>query len=292
MSAAFHGDPAVKAGLLDRIDRAVVDGAIKVGPTFWSPDERHGSPLGLSIADIDPARYADRFGYPLPLATLLDPLTAAMGDTPDTWRFVRDWVAVVAPGAALDTVSTRLLLFMLDAIEVRPRGETIGDRLSALHMADLTGQPATGRAWAEVRAALVAVDRASLPRRHIAWLDLCEAAAWSGRNGRSVLVETLRNWLGLANLESHPAWSDEDDARKDTVLARLWSESEPAREAGEQIDFPSLFAATDPELEAAYCAHLVRSNARLPLRANELAAACRQMLIEASTHVPTDLAAQ
>lgn len=47
MTTAFHGNSAVKAELLDRIDRHIADGTLETRWVGWR--DGRGSPLGVAI---------------------------------------------------------------------------------------------------------------------------------------------------------------------------------------------------------------------------------------------------
>ncbi|KQN00086.1 hypothetical protein [Sphingomonas sp. Leaf25] len=244
-TGAFGGDPNVKAALLARIDRHVADGTMTFGDSAWTGDG--GSALGVSIAGIDPATYAAAFGYPLPLAALLDPLARDLSEAGDAPAFVRSWVSTVTPGADLSGVPTRLMLYMLDDPRLRGIDDALADRLVGLHCRDLDGSPGDRGEWSSVRRSILAAKQDADPRATAFVVGLWEVAAWPAARGRSTLVATFNAWRQLQAIVDDPEWSREDECRKEAKMKALWYAHAPAADGGE-VDLAALFEASDPAL--------------------------------------------
>ncbi|MEH3120727.1 MAG: hypothetical protein PGN16_01915 [Sphingomonas phyllosphaerae] len=290
--SAFHGDPAIQAALLTRIDQALATNALSFGVTRWDAATVQGSALGISVEGTNAEHYAERFGYPLALASLLDPLAERMAGEPiAAGAFIRRWVADVAPGAPLGRAAARLLLWMLETPDVGMDDDPLGRTSIALHRQWLTDDPPSPKDWFALREQILDAEVPLHDFRRKARLALCEAASWPVDQGGSVLVEAMRYWLDFAALEPDADWSDEDERQKEATLAQLWNEQSDARAAGQPVSYPDLFAAVAPDLETRFRAHLTRTTARLPRRAALLGEQCLTLLgaAHAASPAPTGL---
>ncbi len=259
-AGAFYGDPAPKRALLDTIDRHQAAGTLVFDGTVW--DGLRGSPLGIAIEGDDPAAYAQRYGVPLPLAALLDPLMLSIPDDRLPAQYVRDWVEAIEPGADLAAVPSRLVLRMLATPEAQGVDDELAERLAALHRRDAEGVPPPRDAWTAVQHAILCRAVPDADTVQATALGLWEACSWSARRGRSVLVLAFAKWAPLRARGATGNWSAEDAERARTTLQTLWDEQAPARAADTAIDYPALFEARDPLLAAGFVAHLTRTNAR------------------------------
>ena len=284
-AGAFGGDPEVKAALLARIDRHLVAGTMTYGETAWTGDS--GSALGISIEDTDPAAYAAAFGYPLPLAALLDPLIRDLSDGGDVATFVQAWVSTVTPGADLSKVPTRLMLYMLDDPRLRGIDDALADRLVELHHRDLDGIPAGRGEWSAVRQGILAAKQDGDDRDIAFAIWLLEVAAWPAGRGRSSLVDAFGAWRQLQAVFDDPEWSREDERRKEAKMKALWYAHAPGPDRGE-VDLAALFEAFDPELSRRSIRNLHRANNYVRGAASLLADRCIALFREAGAAAPAD----
>lgn len=254
-TTAFDSDPSRKQDLLDRIDRHLAAETLTFMDTAW--DGTQGSPLGVSIEGVDPADYATRYGYPLSLAALLDPLLAYPADTFDAAGFVRDWVAVVRPGADLSRVPAELMLFMLGDPAVSAYHAGLTADLMALHRRDRDGDTPPRPQWATARKTILTLPAASSSPA----LALLEAASWPAASGRSSLTSAFEAWRRLQAVFDDPTWSREDEVRKEELLHAIWEDVAPARDAGEQIDYHAQLLLRDADLADRFLGNLNRGNA-------------------------------
>lgn len=272
MSGAFRGDPAIKAVLLGRIDRHRAAGTLIFGPTAW--DGERGSPLGISVEGTDPADYAAVFGYPLGLAALLDPLAADPVDGFDAAGFVREWVAVVRPGADLSRVPAALMLGMLHDLNGGEADAALVTAAVALHRDCRDGGQPPRPVWATLRRDILA----SMPAAAGAAGDLLEAAAWPAAHARSSLTSAFAAWRRLRAGGADPGWTPRDEARKEAMLHAIWEAETPAREAGEQVHYHARLVERDADLAGRFLLHLDRTNAAALGAAERLARTCVDLL--------------
>lgn len=251
---AFHRDEALKKDLLDRIDLHRENGTLVLADTAW--DGKRGSPLGVSVEGTDPADYVRRYGYPLSLAALLDPLAANPVEAFDAGEFVRQWVAVVRPGANLFRVASELMLLMLDDPRVAACDPGTTATLIALHRRDRDGDMPSRAEWAKARQTLLASAASPSPAS-----ALIEAGAWSATVGRSSLTSAFDAWRRLQSRIEDPAWSPDDEDRKEALLRNIWDAAEPARVAGEHVDYHAKLHECDPDLADRFLVNLGRVNA-------------------------------
>lgn len=256
MTTAFHGDPAIKADLLARLRDHTAAGTLVFGPTRW--DGRSGTPLGVSVHGEDSAEYAERFGYPLPLAALFDTFAACA--TPD--RAACDtlaWVEAVAPGTNLSAVPWHIAEELLILLGADRLAKVHYPLLRDLHQRDAAGPAVPREEWAALRA-LLEVDKESGTAEEAFASDACGAACWSLRTSRSVLVDLVDRWRRAATHLPNPDFPETDRHDADAALHALWTETQAARDAGETPHIPSLFRAREPRLAALFESNLERSN--------------------------------
>jgi hypothetical protein len=262
-SGAFAGDPARKAALLATIERHIGLGTLRPGLTAW--DGTGGTPLGVVVCGSDAADYTAQTGYPLALAELLDPLFSMLNGE-EASRFAREWLAVVAPGADLSGVPTRIVLSLL------PDGEPLVDAIIDLHRSVLEGESVARGTWSAARKALLAAldQEPDGPRRLN--LALAEAASWPATTSRSILTAMADIWCSIPVAAENSDWTEADEDRAQTVLKSLWDEQRAARETGVHVDYPALFAERDGELARRFETNLALANSRYQERRRALAA--------------------
>ncbi|WP_076070590.1 hypothetical protein [Sphingomonas montana] len=281
MITAFHGDPAVKQTLGDRVARHIADGTLVIGNTYW--DGVSGSPLGVSVEGTDVEAYVATFGYPLPLAGMLDPLTAMMGMGNAANAFVRDWVDVVAPGADLSPVSAKLMRHMVETAQTDTRGEMLKQKVVALHSRDSAEAPVGRAEWSAVRNEIsVARDTASDDSLLTGTLALLDAACWPAGRGYTPLSATLSACIDLVTQIPDPEWTEADNKRSDTFFMAMEQELQPRMAAGEDLDFTAICKEREPEIYARYEAFSARYLGRIRNRASDIATRCLTEMRSAS----------
>lgn len=270
---AFHGDARVKRDLRDRVTAHIEAGTMLLGDTSW--DGSGGSPLGVSAEATDAQAYADAFGYPLPLAALLDPLSAALGEDERGFRFVLDWVSLVEPGADLSQVPARLVLMMLETAGTGSALKPLQERLIALHRRDLANDPVDRAEWSALRQA-IAGTKADAADNPLAFggLGLFEAACWPAGRGYTPLSATFSACLVVVGSQADPAWGEADNRQVQDFFDALQEELQPRLEAGEPVDFMAIFQERRPELAERFMAYDNRYQSSLRERSMAIAAAC------------------
>ena len=268
MSGAVGGDPAVKAALLDRLRAHVADDTLRFGATAW--DGRGGTPLGVSTRGGDSADYADRFGYPLALAGLLDPMTAYAG--PDrAVDAALAWVERVPPGADLSPVPERIVDHLLGEMAADRLAVSCRAELGQLYRAEASGTPPARRDWAELRRRIERAAEEEPPSSDArVALTACATACWPLTTSSSVLPTLIAVWLKDASRVPDPEFGEAVRERAHGMLDQIYRETQPLRDAGEAVDIPARFRARAPALAAAYEAQLARANARYIDRARSV----------------------
>jgi len=265
-AGAFRGDPAIKEDLLARLHHHAKNGTLMFGATHW--DGRGGSPLGVSIQGDDRAEYAERFGYPLALAGLLDPLMALAATDAAVGHSLR-WVSCVEPGADLSSVLIRIVDGLLREMGVDRLAAPYHSALLDLYRREASGDPPGRRGWSELRAAIERSEAAEEPGSDArAALAACATACWPLRTSMSVLSTLVAAWVQDATRTSDPAFSDTVQAQAHAMLDEIRRETQAQRDAGEVVNIPALFRSRAPDLAAAFEARLKQNNARYAERAH------------------------
>jgi hypothetical protein len=278
VTTAFHGDHALKAEVLARLRAHAAAGTLVFGATRW--DGRSGTPMGVSVRSENSADYAERLGYPLALAAILDRVTACVA--PDrAIGYALEWVEAVEPGTDLSAVSWRIadaLLVLLKA-----------DRLAAPHYRRLrdmharhTAKPSVSRAeWANLRD-IIETDGKRRRSEAVIAVDACAAACWPLDTSRSVLIELIDRWRRAPAKLPNPNFTDAERRRAGAVLEELWAETMAARDAGEAVHIPTLFRARAPRLAALFEADLERGNTLFRIRSEAVPPLVLRHLAEAA----------
>lgn len=285
MTSAFHGDPLIKQTLRDRVARHIADGKLMIGNSYW--DGASGSPLGVSVAGTDVDAYADAFGYPLPLAGLLDPITAMMGPGDATNAFVIDWIDAVAPGADLSVLPAPLMRYMLETAQTDARCASLKRDVVALHARDTSEAPVARADWATVRAD-IAQAREAAPTDDpllVGTLILLDAACWPAARGYTPLSATLSACIDLVVQTPDPEWTDADNDRTNRFFMAMQEELRPRIDAGEDLDFTAICTAREPELYARYEAYSSRYLGRIRDRAVDIGRVCLTGMRDASAAI-------
>jgi len=265
VTGAFTGDPAVKAELLDRLTTHAANGTLRFGVTAW--DGQGGTPLGVSTQGGDVADYAARFGYPLALAGLLDPMTAyaAPDRAVDT---ALAWVTAVDVGADLSAVPERIVHDLLEAMEADRLAAAYHAELRQLYRAEMSGTPPTRRDWADLRNRIAQATEEEPPTSDVRTaLTACVTACWPLATSSSVLPTLFSVWFRDVNRRPDPEFCDASRELAYAKLDEIYQETQPLRDTGQSVDIPALFRTRDPTLAAAFEGQLARSNARYRARA-------------------------
>lgn len=260
MTVAFGGDPAIKSALRETLKAHAADGTLRFGATAW--DGRSGTPLGVSTHGGDSSDYAARFGYPLALAGLLDPMTAHAGADRAVDAALA-WVDRVAVGADLSPVPERIIDHLLDAMSADPLAVPYRAELRQLYRAEASGTPPGRRDWANLRDRIEqAAEAAPAGSDARTALTACATACWPIATSSSVLPTLFSVWIKDANRRPDPEFDEVMRARAHAMLDGIYRETQPQRDAGQHPDIPALFRASAPMMAAAFEAQLARANAR------------------------------
>lgn len=270
---AFQGNPAIKRDLQARLLRHIAAETLLLGDTRW--DGRSGSPVGVSVEAADANAYSEAFGYPLPLAGLLDPLSEMLGDQGGSFAFVLEWVDAVEPGSDLANVPICVMLHMLETAETGSAAAPLKHALLDLHQRELGNEPPTRGEWSTLRHAIATAQEAAgddhVQRANLAVLD---AASWPAARGYTPLSATFGACLNLVAMQQDPDWGDADNQRCDTFFMAMEAELSPRMQAGEDIDFTAVALEREPDLMRRYAAYSERYHTRMRDRASSIAKAC------------------
>lgn len=268
VTGAFGGEYSIKADLLAKFDRHIAAGTMRFGPSAGD-DSAGQTPLVIATGDTDPDAFVAAYGYPPALAALLDPLAAMLDEREGAIAFVRDWVALVEPGTDLSSVPSAIVLDLLDAPETRGLAPGLVAPLVRLHQRERAGESVPRGEWAICRQPIVAAADMPQPGRMRGLLDLCEAACWSARSSRSILLTMGARWCDLGEFVADPSWPDEDREAARGMFRALWEEH---CSDGRSANIPALFNAQAPDLARRFEANLDRVNAGRGDRVKQLVA--------------------
>lgn len=268
MIIAFGGNSAVKSALLDRLKAHAANGTLRFGTTAW--DGEGGTPLGVSTQGGDSLDYATRFGYPLALAGLLDPMTAhASADRAVDAALA--WVDCVAVGADLSPVPERIVDHLLRQMDADRLAASYCGQLRQLYRAERSATPPRRRDWADLRNSIEQAVEAEPPGSdaRIA-LIACATACWPLTTSSSVLPTLFSIWIKDAHRVPDPEFGEVVREQSHAMLDQIYRETQPQRDVGEAVDIPALFRARAPTLAAAFEGRLERANARYRDRARSV----------------------
>ena len=251
---AFHGDPAIRAEMKARLARAGAEGTLLVGPTAW--DGRQGTMAGLlGEGEGDGKAFAAATGIPAGVGDLFDLLLQSVGRTPATAAAIaQGWIDALPVGADTSVLPGLIVLRMLTDPAFGDL-DAVRHDVVRLHERVARGLRTERKDWAAVRAAAVAAaDAAGDPV-----LAMTEAAAWSPLTSRTVLTDTFHGWLD-ARVARAPGgdWDAAREARAQATLEAIAGEHQEVLDRGDRVDFPTLFAARDPELARGFVANIDR----------------------------------
>jgi hypothetical protein len=260
MTGAFGGDPAIKAALLAKLETHIAQGTLRFGGTAW--DGTGGSPLGVSTEGGSSADYAARFGYPLALAGLLDPLTAYASPN-EGGKVALRWVTCVAVGADLSPVPRRIVDHFLTKMGADRLAAAAYAEIQAVHRAEESGIAMPRGEWTAARHRIEATVEAALPRsRERTALNACATACWPLRTSSSILSTLIAAWLQDVHQEADPAFAERERLHAMATLDEIYQQTQPMRDKGEAVDIPALFRLREPALAAGFEASLQRANTR------------------------------
>jgi hypothetical protein len=191
----------------------------------------------------------ERFGYPLPLAAVLDPMSNHLGQSDEAIAFVRAWVDVVPPGCDLSPAPLHILRQFLTTSRAATSFPDLLSQIIALHQREAEGDVVPRSEWSSLRA-LVADARATSEGWPAMQLDMLEGACWPLRTAQSVLPEAVRLWLALGGMEPEPWWDVKIAKQCHDALGEMFAEAKRLSETGVQIDGQQLFHERYPELAA------------------------------------------
>ncbi|WP_342659066.1 hypothetical protein NPJ82_16595 (plasmid) [Sphingomonas sp. NY01] len=262
MTPAFHGDAAVQSAVIELLKGHAAAGTLSFGATRW--DGTGGSTLGIAAESEDSGDYATRFGYPLALAGLLDPIVAVNHagalDTAIAWH------EHVLPGSDLSGVPATLLTDLLERLGAGASAPDYFAIVIDMHRNEARGDTASRTAWSRLREEIEARATAAENATRIA-LNACTLACWPLATSRSVLVGLVHAFAAATNGAPSPDFDEDDRCTANAILQVLWDETQPQRDAGDPVHLPTLFRARHPDLSSRFEADLARSNAYRAARA-------------------------
>lgn len=256
MTPAFHGDAALRSDILARLRNHATAGTLSFGETRW--DGVGGSTLGIAAESEDSGDYAARFGYPLALAGLLDPIVAighAGGlDTALAWH------DRVLPGSDLSGVPIDILADVLDRLGASASAADHQAIVIDMHRDEARGDSASCTVWSRLRTEIeTRASAAEGPARTA--LNACALACWPLATSRSVLVGLIHTFTAATTGAPSPDFDEDDRRNANAILQGLWDETQAQRDAGDSVHLPTLFRARHPDLSSRFEADLARSNA-------------------------------
>ena len=239
---AFHGDPAVKAQMKERLARAGAEDALVIGATSW--DGRQGTMAGL-LGEGDGKAFAAATGIPASIGDLFDLLLQFVAHTPgEVAQTGQAWLEALPVGADTSVLPGRIALRMLTWPEFGDV-EDVRNGVVRLHERAARGLRTERKDWSAARAAAVAAANAT----GTSVAAMTEAAAWSPLTSRTVLTDTFRGWLEARVARAPGAdWDKEREARSQETLEAIAAEHQEMIDRGERPDYRELFLARDPEL--------------------------------------------
>ena len=240
--SAFHGDPALKARLVDPVrPRWAARELLPAAILKWVPDERMYSLCGALAESQEQQVFEQRTGIPLALAMLSEALiSASIEITPDPsspagfamhgddaiLAFGMEWLDAVRPGADLSDVVPRYAAQALETVlgadfplaeQIEPAVAAAGARVLGLWRRELAGDDVGAVEWRAARVAAVeASERCGKP-----WCypvaAFIESISWPVRSiaGEFVALfqSLLQSWLTYVRL---PFFGERD--REDQTL--------------------------------------------------------------------------
>jgi len=273
---AFHGDPAVKARMKDRIARAGGEGDLFAGATSW--DGGQGTMVG-TLGEGDATAFAAETGIPASIGDLFDLLLQFVGPTPETVaETAQVWIEALPIGADTSVLPSIIALRMLAWPDF---GDVDDERngVIQLHERAARGLPTGRKDWSAARATAVAAADAT--RSSVA--AMTEAAAWSPATSRTVLTDTFRGWLEARVTRAPGAdWDKEREARSQETLEAIASEHQEMIDRGERPDYRALFLARDPELARGFLGAIERYQQLTAAFAQDAVAMVSEVLAAAS----------
>ncbi len=231
---AFHGDPARKAQMVERVRAKWLQGQVfPLSYLKWRTDGGMVSIAGTLAETQNPEQFIERTGLPVELASLCEglvysgaefsedknaPLGMAMRGSEAILGFAIEWLEAIAVGADLGDVVPRFMHSFLTCVlapdfamaaHVSPSVRTCAERIAGLWTQELDGVQVAPREWRSVRAeALRASDDASDPWGY-SLSELVESLAWPARGLApefvpilQIFVKELRQFLTAPYLGS------------------------------------------------------------------------------------------
>ncbi len=260
MTPAFHGDAAMRSDVVARLRRHAASGTLSFGATRW--DGAGGSTLGVAAESEDSGDYAARFGYPLALAGLLDPIVASNYD--GALETAIAWHDRVRPGSDLSNVPIAILTEVLDRLGASVSAADYRKIVIDMHRGEACGDTASRTSWSRLRMEIEAhAEAAQEPARTA--LQACALACWPLATSRSLLTGLIHAFT--AATPGAPDFDENDRRSANAILQGLWDETQAQRDAGDPVHLPTLFRARHPDLSGRFEADLAHTNATRAARA-------------------------
>jgi len=264
---AFCGDEQCKQQVLKHLRGLRQGGAWVTRPLHWNGTA--GSLVGSLLRGEVLNEWVSRFGLPKWLALALDELFVA---APSVDEGVGQGIAMleaIATGATLDVAGSHLLLGLLEDADLAAAAADHGAlvetlrRVRALHGSRCADEPVAAAAWRAVRRDTVALTDTLPSGSPLAAVGACiEAAAWDPASSRTVVSDTLRNWLVAKTVAATSVhWSADDEARVNRIGERLYADARAqATDPEAFIDVFKLLEDQHPDEAAGIKAHAHRQH--------------------------------
>lgn len=224
---AFHGDPARKAQMVERVRARWSQGQVfPLSYLKWRTDGGMVSISGSLAETQIPEQFIERTGLPVELATLCEglvysgvefsedqaaPFGLAMLGSEAILGFAMEWLEAIAVGTDLGDVVPRFMHSFLSrvlapefamAAHMAPSVRTCAERIAGLWAQEIDGVQVAPKQWRSVRSdALRASDDASDPWGY-SLSELVESLAWPARGLApefvpifQIFVKELRQFL-------------------------------------------------------------------------------------------------
>jgi hypothetical protein len=231
---AFHGDPARKADMVDRVRAKWTQG--QVFPLSYLKWRTDGGIVSLSGALAEtqvPDQFIERTGLPIELTTLCEglvyagaeftedksaPSGLAMRGGDAVMAFAMEWLDAIPVGADLGNVVPRFMHSFLAsvlapdfamAVHVSPAVRACAERILGLWEREISGAQVVPKEWRSLRADALRASEDDSDAWGYALSELVESLAWPARGLApefvpifQVFVKELRQFLAAPYLSS------------------------------------------------------------------------------------------
>jgi hypothetical protein len=251
---SFHNDPALKAGVVRRLQAHAAAGDVLNAPTHWRDGK--GSPAACMVDDGSLVKWQERLGIPKAIGSLVDTI-AMYSVTPEgAAQFAQDWLAAVPVGRDLHGIANALVIWILaDPAQgvVHCASSDIErsmiDRVTNLHRQGFSGEKPAAATWRAARVVAMAATDGFASDIQKAVGRAVEAAAWDPVTTATVLSDTGRSWIAahLRSAVDGSGWTEADDRATHARLKDLFEEAKRSGAGAETINVFALLEQHHPD---------------------------------------------